>query len=491
MENNNIYHDIAVRTGGDIYIGVVGPVRTGKSTFITRFINEFVLPNIPKGYAKNRTIDELPQSAQGKTIMTTQPKFVPNEAISIKIDDVAMKVRLIDCVGYIVDGVMGFEENSKLRMVKTPWQDKKMPFEEAAKIGTDKVIKEHSTFNVMITTDGSFGEIPRQNYIQAEEEVIKTLKENLKPFVIVVNSTEPKSDSVKTLCQSLSEKYLSKVISINVEKMTEKDVKNILAVALEDFPLEKIEVRLPKWMQALEFENPLIQEIFTEINKVASKSKKIGDFKLDDVMFEKSENFEKDVKTETLLSEGKIVITVTSKPETFYKELSKSSGIDIMNEFSLISYIKELSHAKREYDKIKIALEDAKESGYGVVFPTVDEMTMEDPTLVKQGTKFGVQIKATAPSLHIMKVDISAEVNPIVGSQEQSEELVKYIMDEYQTNPIAIWDTNMFGKSLSAHITEGLNSKILSMPHDTINKLRKTISRIINEGKGGVICILL
>ena len=281
------------------------------------------------------------------------------------------------------------------------------------------------------------------------------------------------------------------MISINVEKMTEKDVKNILAVALEDFPLEKIEVRLPKWMQALEFENPLIQEIFTEINKVASKSKKIGDFKLDDVMFEKSENFEKDVKTETLLSEGKIVITVTSKPETFYKELSKSSGIDIMNEFSLISYIKELSHAKREYDKIKIALEDAKESGYGVVFPTVDEMTMEDPTLVKQGTKFGVQIKATAPSLHIMKVDISAEVNPIVGSQEQSEELVKYIMDEYQTNPIAIWDTNMFGKSLSAHITEGLNSKILSMPHDTINKLRKTISRIINEGKGGVICILL
>ena len=284
---------------------------------------------------------------------------------------------------------------------------------------------------------------------------------------------------------------MSRVISINVEKMTEKDVKNILTVVLEDFPLEKIEVRLPMWMRALEFENPLIQEVYTEIKKLTLDNKKIGDYLGGTISFENSDNFEKDVKTETIMSEGKIVVTVACKPETFYRELSKSSGIDITNEFARISYIKELSHAKKEYDKIKIALEDAKEDGYGVVFPTVEEMSMEDPQIVKQGGKFGVQIKATAPSLHIMKVDISAEVNPIVGSQEQSEELVKYITSEYQTNPDAIWDTNMFGKTLSSHITEGLNAKILSMPRDTVNKLRKTISRIVNEGKGGVICILL
>lgn len=491
MENNNIYRDIAIRTGGDIYLGVVGPVRTGKSTFITKFVNEFVLPNIPKGYVKNRTIDELPQSAQGKTIMTTQPKFVPNEAISIKIDDVAMRIRLVDCVGYIVDGVMGVEENSKLRMVKTPWQDKKMPFEEAAELGTDKVIKDHSTFNVMITTDGSFGDIPRQNYLDAEERVIKTLKENGKPFVIVLNTIEPNSENAKLLGQSLREKYNSKVVCMNVEKMSERDVKEIMSIVLQDFPLEKIEINLPKWMRALDFENPLIQEVLLEIKKIAENTKRIGDFKIENSIFIKSENYEPIVNSETVLSEGKIVLNVEPKPETFYKELSKSSGVEITNEFALISYIKELSYAKKEYDKIKIALEDVNESGYGVVFPSPEEMVLEDPQIVKQGSRFGVQLKAKAPSLHIMKVDISTEVNPIVGTQQQSEDFVKHLLSEYELDPQALWETNMFGKSLSNLVNEGLNAKILSMPHDTINKLRKTLYRIVNEGKGGVICILL
>ena len=491
MENNNIYHDIAIRTGGDIYLGVVGPVRTGKSTFITKFVNEFVLPNIPKGFAKNRTIDELPQSAQGKTIMTTQPKFVPNEAISIKIDDVAMKIRLVDCVGYIVDGVMGVEENSKLRMVKTPWRDKKIPFEEAAEIGTDKVIKEHSTFNVMITTDGSFGDIPRQNYIDAEERVISTLKENGKPFVVVLNTTEPDSSNTTTLKNSLKEKYNCKVLAINVEKMNQDNVKDIMSSVLEDFPLDRIEINLPNWMKALEFDNPLIQEIVSEIKKLSDSNKRMSDFKIENYLFSNSENFESNVSSETILSEGKIILDIRPKPETFYKELSKSSGVNISNEFSLISYIKELSFAKKEYDKLKNALDDVNETGYGVVFPSVDSMTLEDPQIVKQGNRFGVQIKAKAPSLHIMKVDISTEVNPIIGSQQQSEDLIKNLLTQYENDPKTLWETNMLGKSLSSLVNDGLNSKILSMPHDTVNKLRKTMSRIVNEGKGGVICILL
>ena len=491
MENSNIYKEIATRSGGDIYLGVVGPVRTGKSTFITNFVNKLILPKIANTYAKQRTIDELPQSAQGKTIMTTEPKFVPNEAVAINVDDIKMNVRLIDCVGYAVNGASGYEENEKPRFVKTPWSKDEMPFDKAAELGTQKVITDHSNIVVLVTTDGSFTDIDRTAYVNAEERVVAELKDNQKPFIVVLNTTKPNDEDTKKLADSLAQKYSSKVLPLNVKEMEEDDIAKAFNLLLQEFPVNKIQVKMPKWMEALPFNNSLITEIVNEIRQSTDGLEKIGDFKLSKVLFENSSNFEPLSQNIVELGDGNVVLNIVPKENLFYKVLSEQSGVNISSDYELLANLKDLSHAKKEYDKLKVALDEVEETGYGVVVPSMEEMTLEDPEIVKQGSKFGVRLKASAPSLHIMKVDINTEVSPIVGTEQQSEELVKYLLSQFENNPQGIWNTEMFGKSLHELVNEGLSSKLNAMPKQAQGKMRKTLGRIVNEGKGGVICILL
>lgn len=491
MEKYDIYNSIATRSGGDIYLGVVGPVRTGKSTFISKFIETLVMPNIDNEYARKRTRDELPQSADGKTIMTTEPKFVPNEAISIEVENVQMNVRLIDCVGYLVSGAIGHIENDKPRLVKTPWSKEKMPFDKAAKLGTQKVISEHSTVGVLMTTDGSISDIDRDSYVDAEEKVVKELKETGKPFVIVLNSTKPNSDSVKLLKEGLETKYGVAVIAMNVMDLDLTDINSILEKLLMEFPIVSFDINMPKWMEALPYISAFIQEIIKEIKEIIEETYKIGDYINNKKLFEKSKNFETIENAKVLMSEGKIIFDVVPKPELFYEVLSEQTGIEIENDYHLISYLKQLTHAKSEYDKIKVALDNVKETGYGVVTPKMGEMMLEEPVIIKKGGQYGVRLKASAPSLHIMQVDIETEVNPIVGTEQQSEELVKSLLSEFENDPKSLWETKMFGKSLHMLVNEGLNHKITSMPIEAQKKMRKTLGRIVNEGKGGIICILL
>ena len=492
MENYGLYEDIAKRTGGDIYVGVVGPVRCGKSTFITQFMQNLVVPNIEDKNTKQRTIDELPQSADGKTIMTTQPRFVPSKAAAIRVDDkVDMNVRMIDCVGYLIDGALGHEENQRERLVKTPWSDEEMPFEKAAELGTKKVIDEHSTIGIVLTTDGSITDIPRSSYVKAEERVVSELAAQNKPFVVVLNTKLPKSDDAKKLAKSLEAKYGVPVMPMDVLKLNQNNIDEIFEKILLEFPIKSLKIKMPKWMQALSFNHPIISNVVEEVKKFGENANKIGQIDKTNVAFLESDDFEPVVVSSIKMGEGKVYFEVTPKPGLFYRVLSEQCDTEITDDFHLISYVKQLAHAKAEYDKIKLALADVKEKGYGVVMPNVEDMTLEDPEIVKQGNKFGVKLKASAPSLHIMSVDIETEVNPIVGSQAQSEEMVKYMMSEFEQNPKAIWETNMFGKSLSSLVKEGIDSKITLMPVEAQRKMRKTLGRIINEGKGGIICILL
>lgn len=492
MGNYGLYEDIAKRTGGDIYVGVVGPVRCGKSTFITQFMQNLVVPNIEDKNTKQRTIDELPQSADGKTIMTTQPRFVPSKAAAIRVDDkVDMNVRMIDCVGYLIDGALGHEENQKERLVKTPWSDEEMPFEKAAELGTKKVIDEHSTIGIVLTTDGSITDIPRSSYVKAEERVVSELTAQNKPFVVVLNTKLPKSDDAKKLAKSLEAKYGVPVMPMDVLKLNQNNIDEIFEKILLEFPIKSLKIKMPKWMQALSFNHPIISNVVEEVKKFGENANKIGQIDKTNVAFLESDDFEPVVVSSIKMGEGKVYFEVTPKPGLFYRVLSEQCDTEITDDFHLISYVKQLAHAKAEYDKIKLALADVKEKGYGVVMPNVEDMTLEDPEIVKQGNKFGVKLKASAPSLHIMSVDIETEVNPIVGSQAQSEEMVKYMMSEFEQNPKAIWETNMFGKSLSSLVKEGIDSKITLMPVEAQRKMRKTLGRIINEGKGGIICILL
>lgn len=491
MEYSDIYKDIAQRSGGDIYLGVVGPVRTGKSTFITNFMKNLILPNMDNEYVKQRTVDELPQSADGSTIMTTQPKFVPNEAVKVNINDTEFKVRLIDCVGYMVEGAKGFDVENTPRKVKTPWSDTEMPFEEAAELGTKKVITDHSNIAVMITCDGSFTGIERENYEKAEERVIKELKEYNKPFVVIYNTKDPLSQKTVSEVNKLKDKYKASVLALDVSNLNQENIAKIFDNLLQEFPLKQVLVKLPTWMEALDFSSSILTEIVEEVKNITVGARKINDVKISSPLFENSDNFEPLLDTKVLLGEGNITLSVQPKSNLFYKVISQQSGINIDDEFSLITHLKDLALAKKEYDKLKDALLQVEQTGYGVVAPNLDEMSLEDPEIVKQGTKFGVKLKASAPSLHIMKVDVNAEVNPIVGTEQQSEELVKYLLSEFENNPQGIWDTEMFGKSLHELVNEGLNNKVLAMPQNTQNKMRKTLGRIINEGKGGVICILL
>lgn len=492
MENKTLYNDIKARTNGEIYIGVVGPVRVGKSTFITEFMKKLVLPNMAGNYSKERTIDELPQSAEGKTIMTTQPKFVPDEAVKITVNDnVEMKVRLIDCVGYLVSGAMGYEENEAPRKVKTPWSKEAMPFEVAAELGTEKVIKEHSTIGIVVSTDGSVADIPRENYVDAERRVIKEMKECNKPFVMVLNCKNPNSSESKKLAQTLSEEYDTPVLPINAIELKEGDINNIFEKMLLEFPLTSVKVKMPKWLQALDFDNDIIQEISAEIKKFASSASKLGDIKNDHIAFSASDRFDPITYSNIEMGEGTIKFDIIPKENLFYRVLSNACGFEIQDDYELVNYIKDLAVAKVEYDKIKDALNQVEDSGYGIVSPRKEDFVLNEPEVVKQGSRYGVKIKASAPSLHIMKIDVNTEVTPLVGTEAQSQDLVKDLMDRISDSPEGIWETNILGKSLASLIGDNINTKLVMMPVDAQNKMKKTVGRIVNEGKGGVICILL
>ena len=489
---NNIYEDIAKRTQGDIYIGVVGPVRTGKSTFIRKFMENLVLPNIENEFKRERTQDEIPQSGSGKTIMTVEPKFVPADGVEIKIKDtVSLKVRMVDCVGYIVDGALGHEEEGKQRLVSTPWSQEAMTFEKAAEIGTKKVIRDHSTLGIVVLTDGSVTGIDRKNYLSAEERVINELKSLNKPFAVVLNTLDPYSESTELLRSELEEKYDVPIVPLNVLAMDEEDIENVMETVLYDFPLNEIRINLPKWVEGLERNHWIKNNIIFTLKQSIAEIGKLRD--VDSIVKGFSElEFLEDTEVENVeLGEGVISIDLTAKQDLFYNVLEEKSGFKIDGDHQLLNLVTKLSRVKNEYDKIESALYDAKTKGYGVVAPSLDELSLEEPEIIKQGKQYGIKLRANAPSLHIIKADISTEVSPIVGHQTQGEEMIKYLLDTFEENPSELWASNMFGKSLNDLVKEQLQSKLYTMPEEIRVKIQKTLQKIINEGSMNIITILL
>lgn len=492
MEKQEVFRDIAERTGGDIYLGIVGPVRTGKSTFIKRLMETLVLPNIKEVADRERAKDELPQSAAGKTIMTTEPKFIPNEAIEITIKDgLQVKIRVADCVGYTVEGALGYEEDDGPRMVTTPWYENEIPFEEAAEIGTRKVIEDHSTIGIVILTDGTITDIPRENYLEAEERVITELKELNKPFLVVLNSTDPYSSSVAELVHELEEKYDVPVLPVDCLHLTQGDVMKILQESLFEFPVTEVNINLPKWVEELERSHWLRDKFENAVRESVSQVKRLRDI---DTAIENLANYDfvKTVEIKNMdLGTGVAAISMNETEGLFYKILQEISGFEIEGEHTLLRLMKELSIAKREYDKLESALLEVEENGYGVVTPRLEEMKLEEPELIRTAGRFGVKLKASAPSLHIIKANISTEVTPLIGSEKQCEELVRYIVDEFEENPTEIWQQNIFGKSLHELVREGIQNKLYKMPENAQGKLQDTLQRIINDGSGGLICIII
>ena len=492
MSSNSIYNDIAMRTDGDIYIGVVGPVRSGKSTFIQRFMEGLVIPNIESEYERTRANDELPQSAAGRTIMTTEPKFIPENGVKVKLDDVMeLKVRMIDCVGYIVPSSLGYIENEQPRMVMTPWYNEPIPFNMAAEYGTQKVITEHSTVGILVTTDGSISDIPRQEYEEAEERVVSELKTINKPFVILLNCLNPNSNETIQLAEKLSKKYATTVIPINCQELEIDGIKNIISKILYEFPIKEIAINVPKWISALDSSHWLKKDITNSIHTACKQTRKIKDLS---TLAEQIKTF-KNVTSAKLgnvnLGTGCADIDVSLDDTLFYKIISEKSGIEIENDEDLIENIIELSSIKQKYDRFQHAINEVEATGYGIVMPTPEELTLEEPEIMHQGGRYGVRLKASAPSIHMMKANITTEVNPIVGSEKQSEELVMYLLKEFEEDPIKIWDSNIFGKSLNELVNEGLHTKLARMPGDARVRLQETLERLINEGCSGLICIIL
>ena len=492
MTNNSIYQDIEARTGGDIYIGVVGPVRTGKSTFIKRFMDKLVIPNIEDEYKKERANDELPQSAQGKTIMTTEPKFVPNEAAEITLDGNAkLKVRLIDCVGYIVPDAMGYIEDNAPRMVMTPWYENEIPFEEAAEIGTKKVITDHSTIGLVITTDGSITDIERHSYEDAECRVIKELQAINKPFIVLLNTAYPNAERTQNLKREMEEKYNTTILPVNCAEITEKDINEIIENILFEFPVSEININMPKWVGELSNDHWLKSGLTDYIQKSVTDIKKIKDYKNIISAISECEYAQKVTPEDMNLGTGEINLNITLQDGLFYKLLSEASGLSIESDDKLMAMMVEMANIKREFDRYAPALEQVRNTGYGIISPSIDELSLEEPEIVRQGSRYGVRLKASAPSIHLIRADIETEVSPVVGTEKQSEDLVKYLLNEFDDDPIKIWQSNIFGKSLNELVNEGLHTKLDKMPEDARQKLQETLSKIINEGSGGLICIIL
>lgn len=492
MDKFDLYRDIASRTGGDVYVGVVGPVRTGKSTLIKQVMQKFVVDGIVNQDERNRAIDEIPQSADGKTIMTTQPRFVPNEAVKVSVgDNITLNMRLIDCVGYLVDGALGAEEDGKERMVSTPWAEEDMPFSQAAEIGTQKVIKEHSTIALAVTTDGSFGNIPRQDYVKAEERVISELKECRKPFAIVLNVADENSESAQRLKDELQKKYDAPVVVKNALEMNEDDVSEILETVLLEFGVKTIDFNLPRWVQALPIDSDVVQELISGVKDMAGDVERMKDYDKIDSYFENANLWQTPSSINLDAGKGKVTVDMDVKRGVFFDVASKECGVDVSDEYDMLLNMKSLCRSKDKIERLQSALEQVETLGYGVVAPTMDEIELKEPELLRQGGQYGVRLKANAPSLHIMKVDVETEVSPIVGSEEQSKDLVDGMMSDFENDKQAIWNTNIFGRSLSSLVADGINNKLQTVPAEAELKLKKTLGRIVNEGKGGVICILL
>lgn len=492
MEERNVYQDISQRTDGDVYIGVVGPVRTGKSTFIKRFMDSLVLPNIKDENIYRRTVDELPQSSAGRTIMTTEPKFIPEESVEINLgNNATFKVRMIDCVGYIVNSAIGYSEEDQPRMVKTPWFEQEIPFDDAAEIGTQKVINDHSTIGLVITTDGTISDIPREDYIESEQRVIKELKEINKPFIVLLNSVEPDSENTQRLAAEMSKDYQVPVLPVSCMELSENEIKRILAQLLFEFPIREIKVDIPKWVVTLDKDHWLKSKIFESIKESAQKVEKIRQVQeaIQNVTECEYINFARLANLD--LGKGNATIEIGIDTGLFYKVLSEQTDIGITDECALLNCIKDLSQKQKEFDKIAQAYEQVKETGYGIVLPTIEELSLEEPKIIKQGGKYGIRLNASAPSIHMMKVETKTEVTPIVGSEQQSEELVNYLLKEFEENPKKIWESDIFGKSLHELVNEGLHNKLYRMPADARQKIAETIEKIINDGCNGLICIIL
>ena len=492
MEKVDIFKDIAERTGGDIYFGVVGAVRTGKSTFIKKFMELVVIPNIENESDRQRAQDELPQSAAGRTIMTTEPKFVPNQAVSIEVDEgLEVNIRLVDCVGYTVPGAKGYEDENGPRMINTPWYEEPIPFHEAAEIGTRKVIQEHSTIGVVITTDGTIGEIPRRDYIEAEERVVNELKEVGKPFIMIINTVQPYHPDTEQLRQSLSEEYDIPVIAMSVESLRETDVYNVLREALFEFPVLEVNVNLPSWVMVLNEGHWLRQSYQEAVQETVKDIKRLRDVDRVVWQFSQYEFIDRASLAGIDMGQGVAELDLYAPDELYDQILKEVVGVEIRGKDHLLKLMLDLSHAKIEYDQVADALRMVKQTGYGVAAPALADMSLDEPEIIRHGSRFGVKLKAVAPSIHMIKVDVESTFEPIIGTEKQSEELVRYLMQDFEDDPLSIWNSDIFGRSLSSIVREGIQAKLSLMPENARYKLKETLERIINEGSGGLIAIIL
>lgn len=492
VETVNIFKDIAERTGGDIYLGIVGSVRTGKSTFIKKFMEKLVIPNIESESDKIRATDELPQSAAGKTIMTTEPKFVPNQAVKVHVaEGLDVNIRLVDCVGYSVPGAKGYEDDEGPRMVQTPWYEEPIPFHEAAEIGTRKVIQDHSTIGVVVTTDGSFGDIPRENYCESEERVVQELKELGKPFILVLNSSTPFHPDTENLRKELEAKYDIPTLAINVEDMQESNVVHVLREALYEFPLLEVNVNLPSWIMVLKEKHWLRNNFHDSVQNTVKDIKRIRDVGRLTSCFEEYDFISSAKLAHIDMGQGIAELDLYAPDELYDQVLTEIVGEEIKGRDHLLEIMQEYAAAKAEYDLVADALKMVKQTGYGVASPSLKDMNLDEPEIIRQGPRYGVRLKAVAPSIHMIKVDVESEFAPIIGTEKQSEELVRYLMQDFESNPLSIWNSDIFGRSLSSIVREGIQAKISLMPENARYKLKETLERIVNEGSGGLIAIIL
>ena len=491
MEKNEIIKNIAQRSGGDIYLGVVGAVRTGKSTFIKRMVETLIVPNIENEYERKRALDEIPQSAAGKTIMTTEPKFVPNNTAKIKIDDITCNIKLIDCVGYMIDNAIGATDENGPRMVKTPWYNEEIPFTEAAEIGTEKVIKEHSTIGIVVTSDGSIGEFQRTDYVEAEKRVIEELKAIGKPFIVILNSTHPTLPDTERLAESIKTEHNVPVLPISIEAMNEKDMYNILREALYEFPVLEVKVDMPEWIAILNPDNKIKKSYIESIKESVIEIDKIRDIETITEHFLENEYIEKCYLSDVDTASGIITVNLTAPIELYNDTLRELIDIDIKSKADLLSLFQEFNVAKKEYDQIKYALKMVKQTGYGIATPSINDMKLDKPEIIKQGPRYGVKLKAVAPSIHMIRVDVESTFEPIIGSEVQSKELIDYLMRDHEKSPNEIWKSEIFGRSLDSIVQEGIQSKISLMPDNIRFKLQNTLTRVVNKGSNNVITIVI